>query len=198
MTVIAVWVQAVVTVLLVGITAWYVHLTHKIASATARQADAAQKNIEMLADQLKVEAEAGITVVDKAIESTLRIMRFWETPGLPSLIASGTLPSNIRLVPRNADDALKDAHRISIGLATQLASAFTTLEFVELKLSAFRERDRIDPSKLQLWAEGVKGELLGTKGTLEKAQELLRQRLHATRDRNPERATGENESGAGR
>jgi hypothetical protein len=125
-------IQAIATVVLVGITAWYIHVTRSIAAAANRQADAAQQSTRLQFYQWEANEKMRAAALASAVHTALEDIRMWER--YVGLAGVATRPGfgPMGFVPKNADDAVRFAGRSSPDLYIKVTSAFGRLRRAEI------------------------------------------------------------------
>lgn len=160
------WINILLVLALVAITAYYAKKTadileesRKSRQAAERQASAAEASVLALRQRLEEEAGLGRTTVAAAIQSATRTIEYWGQANVMNLAATGAIPANIDLLSVDYQLAVQHARRISVNGSVELAGAFDQLRIAQTEIQILPDVRQTNPIFYQQHAQTV-GECL--------------------------------------
>lgn len=146
------WINLGATGLLALVTLWYATSTYLLlkesrtttaaaieqAEAAKRQADATEKSIDLLRQQIEEQAGLGRAMVIQGIDAAARNIVWWKSENISNMAAMRTVPQGVTFIPDRADLIIQHALRISLEAASEIDEAFHNLKLAATKLEALR------------------------------------------------------------
>jgi len=178
-------INALAVVVLVFVTAWYpkstaqiLEETRKTNQAVERQAEAAERQLRALREQMTRQAVSEKAMIANVMQTALSDIEYWQNANIPNLATSRQLPRHIDLVPVDAGIALLYASHVSRDAWQELQAAFTNLRYTRGELEILRDAHVTDGSFFDVHIHRATENLRLAAASLEAARNHLQNAVH--------------------